>query len=178
MVVGVGAVVINSRNEILCVRELRRNYLPWKVPTGLTELSESLDEAAIREVMEETGVPTTFHSVLSFRQTHGLAHGRSDMFFVCRLDPIESVDECNGQVVIPEPNPQVCEIETAAWVPYQEYRDMVMDPDKGHPMMQHVVRVLEAKQKIEKTVVGSVVPGRAPNDVFFPAAHSEKEDIC
>lgn len=34
--VGVGAVVINSRNEVLCVRELRKNYLPWKTPTGKT----------------------------------------------------------------------------------------------------------------------------------------------
>lgn len=48
--VGVGAVVVNSRNEILCVREKRRNYLPWKTPTGLTELGESLDMAAEREV--------------------------------------------------------------------------------------------------------------------------------
>ena len=176
--VGVGAVVINSRNEILCVRELRRNYMPWKMPTGLTELGESLDQAAVREVMEETGIATTFDSLLSFRQTHGLAHGRSDMFFVCRLNPVESVTE-SGQAVIPDPKPQACEIETAAWVPYQEYRDMVMDPDNGHPMMQHVIRVMEAKQKIEKTVVGSVVPGRKPNDVFFPTIDLEEEkDLC
>ena len=48
--VGVGAVVVNSRDEILLVRELRKNYTPWKTPTGLTELGEQLDEAATREV--------------------------------------------------------------------------------------------------------------------------------
>jgi hypothetical protein len=52
--VGVGAVVVNSRDEILCVRELRKNYIPWKTPTGLSELGEQIDEAAVREVMEET----------------------------------------------------------------------------------------------------------------------------
>jgi ADP-ribose pyrophosphatase YjhB (NUDIX family) len=175
--VGVGAVVINSQNEILCVRELRRNYMPWKTPTGLTEVGESLDEAAIREVLEETGIQTTFHSVLSFRQKHGLAHNRSDMFFVCRLDPIESVD-ASGNKVIPEPVAQECEIETVAWVPYKEYRDMVMHPDKGHPMMQQVLRVMEAHQKIEKAVVESVIPGRKPNDVYFPAVEMEERDLC
>ena len=48
--VGVGAVVVNSRQQILVVREQRRNYMPWKTPTGLTELGESIDQAAEREV--------------------------------------------------------------------------------------------------------------------------------
>eukprot|EP00978_Attheya_sp_CCMP212_P033706 scaffold137334_cov51-Attheya_sp.AAC.8 len=47
--VGVGALVVNSRNEILCVRELRNNYRKWKIPGGLAELGEQLDETAIRE---------------------------------------------------------------------------------------------------------------------------------
>ena len=85
MVAGVGAVVVNSRDEILCVRELRMNYMPWKVPGGLSELGESISDAAEREVLEETGVPTKFHSILSFRHAHGLANGRSDLYFVCPI---------------------------------------------------------------------------------------------
>ena len=38
--VGVGAVVVNSRNEILVVKGLRRNYLPWKIPGGLADIGE------------------------------------------------------------------------------------------------------------------------------------------
>jgi ADP-ribose pyrophosphatase YjhB (NUDIX family) len=53
--IGVGAIVVNSRDEILCVRELRRNFRPWKIPGGLADLGEQLNDAAIREVMEETG---------------------------------------------------------------------------------------------------------------------------
>jgi ADP-ribose pyrophosphatase YjhB (NUDIX family) len=167
--VGVGAVVVNSRNEILLVRELRRNYRPWKTPTGLSDTGESLDEAAVREVLEETGVPTTFHSVLSFRQTHGMAHGTSDLFFVCRLDPIERVDEETGKPIIPAPTAQACEIERAAWIPLDEYRKMVHDPvTGGHPMMKHVLEVFDAGRHIEKDVVQSVVPGRKPNAVYYP----------
>lgn len=164
--VGVGAVVVNSRNEILCVRELRRNYLPWKVPGGLSELGESIADAAEREVLEETGIKTKFHSILSFRHAHGLANGRSDLYFVCRLDPIEGVDE-NGNAVIPEPCAQASEIEATAWVPLSEYRAMV-DGEPGHPMMRSVMKVYDAGIRIEQKEVTSVVPGRKPNPLYMP----------
>ncbi len=167
--VGVGAVVVNSRDEILCVRELRKNYMPWKVPGGLSELGESISEAAVREVLEETGVSTTFHSILSFRHTHGLANGRSDLYFVCRLDPIEDVDE-NGTVIIPEPCAQACEIEATQWVPLSEYRTMVdgNDGQPGHPMMSNIMKVYDQGIRIKQKEVASVVPGRKPNPLYLP----------
>jgi len=174
--VGVGAVVVNSRDEILCVRELRKNYLPWKTPTGLSELGEHIDDAAVREVMEETGIRTKFHSILSFRQTHGLAHGRSDLFFVCRLDPIEDERDQDGNVIITEPTAQVCEIETAEWIPLSEYRAMINDPDQGHPMMRHAIELYDAGRRIEKNMVDSVIPGRGPNAVYFPNIQSTGEE--
>jgi hypothetical protein len=64
--IGVGGLVINSRNEILCVREFRKNFMPWKIPGGLTELGEHLDEAVVREVFEETGIRTRFRNVVCF----------------------------------------------------------------------------------------------------------------
>jgi ADP-ribose pyrophosphatase YjhB (NUDIX family) len=175
--VGVGAFVVNSRDEILCVRELRRNYRPWKTPTGLTELGEQIDEGAIREVLEETGIKTKFHSLLGFRQTHGMAHNRSDLFFVCRLDPIEEVD-ANGNAIIPTPTPQESEIEKAEWVPLSEYRKMVNGGKDGkdpppHHMMQHVLEVFDEERRIEKRVIESVVPGRKPNAVFYPATTTD-----
>jgi len=166
--VGVGAVVVNSRDEILCVRELGKNYMPWKIPTGLSELEEQIDDAAVREVLEETGIRTTFHSILSFRQTHGLAYGRSDLFFVCRLDPVEDeTDKGDGQAV-PNPTAQACEIETAVWLPLKDYRAMINDPEKGHPMMRHAMELYDAEKRIEKKMVQSVIPGREPNAMYFP----------
>jgi hypothetical protein len=99
------------------------------------------------------------------------------MFFVCRLDPVEDVD-ADGKAVIPDPIPQENEIECAAWVPYSEYHDMIMHPELGHPMMKHVLRVMEANQKVEKAVVQSVIPGRQPNAVYFPAVEAEPRDLC
>jgi len=163
--VGVGAFVVNSRDEILCVRELRRNYYPWKVPGGLAELGEHLDEAVTREVLEETGVRCRFHSVLSVRHTHGLQFGRSDLYFMCRLEPIEEVDS-EGNVVIPEPTPQENEIETVAWIPMSEYKEMINNPERPHPTMQRVMEVYDQDCAIERSVVSSIVPGRKPSPIY------------
>jgi ADP-ribose pyrophosphatase YjhB (NUDIX family) len=157
------------------VRELRQNYMPWKTPTGLSELGEQIDEAAVREVLEETGIQTTFHSIIGFRQTHGLTHGRSDLFFVCQLDPIEETD-VNGNIIIPDPVPQANEIEKAEWVPLSEYRAMVKGEDGGggHPMMSHVIDVLDGGRNIDRAIVHSIVPGRKPNHVYYPSAVVDK----
>mmetsp|Transcript_31821 Transcript_31821/g.48805 ORF Transcript_31821/g.48805 Transcript_31821/m.48805 type:complete len:368 (+) Transcript_31821:125-1228(+) len=163
--VGVGAFVVNSRDEILCVRELRRNYYPWKVPGGLAELGEHLDEAVTREVLEETGVHCNFHSVLSVRHTHGLQFGRSDLYFMCRLEPVEEVDD-EGNAVIPEPVAQENEIERVAWIPLAEYKEMINNPERAHPTMQRVMEVYDQDCAIERSVVSSIVPGRKASPIY------------
>lgn len=169
---GVGAVVINSRDEILCIKELRQNYMPYKIPTGLSESGESIGEAAEREVLEETGIHASFDSILSFRHTHGMAHGRSDIFFVCRLIP----EEKNG---VPTPFPQACEIAEATWLPLSQYRDMIdgISHDKGHPMMSFVMnKIFDEGSRIQGKEVKSVVPGRQPTPMYFPSTTDKKAD--
>mmetsp|Transcript_3909 Transcript_3909/g.8520 ORF Transcript_3909/g.8520 Transcript_3909/m.8520 type:complete len:370 (+) Transcript_3909:132-1241(+) len=165
--VGVGAVVINSEDEILCIRELRRNYHPWKIPTGLADLGESIHEAAEREVLEETGITAKFDGIFAFRHTHGMANGRSDLFFICQLIPEEDAD---GNVRTPVP--QACEIAEAKWLPLSEYRDMVdgvTEESKGHPVMTFVMNnVFDEGMRINTTTVSSVVPGRRPTPIYFP----------
>ena len=168
--IGVGAMVVNSRDEILCVREIRNNFMPWKIPGGLSELGEQLDEAVIREVMEETGVPCRFKSIVCFRHTHELQFGRSDLYFVCALEPIEKVNE-SGKNSIPTPIPQEGEIECVAWVPMQDYRDLVFG-ENGHPMMKHVIRIFDQGKDIRKTIVNSIVPGRKANPIYHPPFNS------
>jgi ADP-ribose pyrophosphatase YjhB (NUDIX family) len=59
--VGVGGVVINQKGEILLIQE-RREPEPrkWKFPGGFMDPGETIKQAAEREVLEETGVKTTF----------------------------------------------------------------------------------------------------------------------
>lgn len=162
---------------MLCVRETGKNYLPWKIPGGLAELGEHIDEAAVREVEEETGIKCKFHSVLGVRHTHGLQFGRSDLYFVCRLSPIETIQE-DGNPLIPEPRPQEGEISAVKWLPMEEYKAMI-NAENGHPMMQHLMKVHDQgednKYDIQKTLVGSVVPGRKPSPIYHAPLHTKDE---
>lgn len=69
------AVVLNDRREVLLVR---RRYEPhagmWCLPTGFAELDETIDEAALRELHEETGLEGRIHRLLT-------AHSLSDDFY-------------------------------------------------------------------------------------------------
>lgn len=88
--VGVGCVVVNDKGKMLLVQEksgpLRGTGI-WKMPTGLSDAGEDISDAATREVMEETGISCDFISILAIRQNHGVLFGKSDLFFICLLEP-------------------------------------------------------------------------------------------
>ena len=91
--VGVGSVVIceqDGKKKLLLVQEksgpLRGSGI-WKLPTGLVEQGEDIATAAEREVLEETGVAARFIGVLCFRHAHDALFGKSDLFFLCLLQP-------------------------------------------------------------------------------------------
>uniref|UniRef100_A0A7S3VTM7 Nudix hydrolase domain-containing protein n=1 Tax=Dunaliella tertiolecta TaxID=3047 RepID=A0A7S3VTM7_DUNTE len=115
--VGIGACVINEHRQILMVQEKNgplKGKGVWKIPTGLVDAGEDIHTAAEREVQEETGIRTTFDSVLAVRQAHGFGAGKSDLFVMVGL--------------IPEPGqskvtPCESELEACKWMPLEEYAD-------------------------------------------------------
>jgi hypothetical protein len=96
---------------------------------------------------------------------HGVQFDRSDLFFVCRLEPVPDDDG-----TVPRPIPQEGEIEAAAWLPLEEYRDMVCseDPKVGHPMMKKMMEVVDQGREhdMARAIVPSVVPSRKPSPVY------------
>ena len=86
--VGIGCVAFNEDGKLLSVQEKTGGFQGiWKLPTGLVNAKEDLNIACQREVMEETGVQTEFIGILSFRHMHNSLFGKSDLFFVCLMNP-------------------------------------------------------------------------------------------
>ncbi|RDX66473.1 Nudix hydrolase 2, partial [Mucuna pruriens] len=111
--VGVGAFVLNNNNQVLVVQETGGKFGGtgvWKMPTGSVNEGEDICDAAIREVKEETGIETKFVEILAFRQSHKSFYEKSDLFFVCMLQP-QSFDIQS----------QASEIDAAQWMPVEDY---------------------------------------------------------
>jgi len=108
--VGVAGLVINEREEILVVKERFFPNAPWKLPGGLSEIGEDLGAAAMREVLEETGISTEFHVLVCFRHRHDAPFGRGDMYFVAKLKPISTEIHFDPK-----------EIQACSWMPVAEF---------------------------------------------------------
>ena len=106
---GAGGLVQNSRGEILVIRE--HGATTYKLPGGHIELGEKIEDAVIREVLEETGIQTTFNSVLGMASTHPYRFGKSNIYIVCNLTPLSS------QINIQDTH----EIEDAKWISSEHY---------------------------------------------------------
>ncbi|CAI8597909.1 unnamed protein product [Vicia faba] len=111
--ISIGAFVINTKMEVLVVQEKNGRFSGkgiWKLPTGAVNEGEDVCAAAIREVKEETGIETEFVEILAFRERHRCFFQKSEILFICMLQPrsfnIES---------------QVSEIEAAQWMAIDDY---------------------------------------------------------
>ena len=90
----------------------------WKLPGGAVDPGESIQEAAIREVWEETGVKTQFKSVLGFRELGLWKFGQPDHYYVCQLNCIDEEIEIQMK----------SEVAEAVWVPITELHDKKFAP--------------------------------------------------
>uniref|UniRef100_T1KF24 Nudix hydrolase domain-containing protein n=3 Tax=Tetranychus urticae TaxID=32264 RepID=T1KF24_TETUR len=111
--IGVGGLVMNSKDEILVVKErYHLGYPFWKYPGGYANQGEDFGETAEREVWEETGIKTSFESVIAFRHSHRFQFKCSDIYFVCKLKP---ADETNMT-----PVKNLHEIADVCWMHHSE----------------------------------------------------------
>jgi 8-oxo-dGTP pyrophosphatase MutT (NUDIX family) len=114
---GIGCAVFNSLGQVLVIQErFAHPAMPdfWKLPGGAVDCGEELSQAAEREVKEETGINSTFRSLIGFRHLTNYRFGTGDLYFIATC----TVDEFSG---IPAPIPQPEEVSAAEWWDLQEW---------------------------------------------------------
>ncbi|MEZ4638620.1 MAG: NUDIX domain-containing protein [Caldilineaceae bacterium] len=152
--IGVGGVVLNANKELLVVSEVHRSSPRpyYKLPGGALHAGEHLAEAAIREVLEETGVQTRFGALVCFRHWHGYRYGKSDIYFVARLSPLSSAI-----------TKQDDEIDDCLWMPVDEY----LNHDLVSPFNRAIVRSALASTGVVHGAIDGYDDPTA-REFFFP----------
>jgi len=77
--VSVAGLVVNEKDEILLIKSPRRG---WEYPGGLVEPGESLEDALIREIREETGAEAEIAGFVGICKNLGTDSVNID--FICR----------------------------------------------------------------------------------------------
>lgn len=85
----------------------------WHFPGGLVDLGESLEQACVREVKEETGIDAEFCGVLGFRELLPFRNGQGDLYFPCLM-----MAKGSCEIVMQENEISQCE-----WLHFKDLRE-------------------------------------------------------
>ncbi len=101
------SVVISAlikNNQILLIKRIRGDYIGlWGLPGGKIEKEEHLSEAAKREILEESGIESSFKNYLGFVSEHLIENGKILQHFllhICELEPktTEILNDSEGKL--------------------------------------------------------------------------------
>jgi 8-oxo-dGTP pyrophosphatase MutT (NUDIX family) len=137
-------VVVRMGDRFLLVHE-RKHGQTWYLPAGRVEPGEEITAAALRETLEETGVPVALDGILRIEHNPGYEATRVRVFFHARPDgdptPKQAADEHSLE---------------ARWVTLAEMRQL---PLRGHEVAEICQSVLQGAPVHPLTLL---VPEGAP----------------
>ncbi len=151
--VGVAAAVVRD-NHVLLVQEARGPYKgQWGLPKGYVDQNESIENAVLRELKEETGLDGTVEGFIGFRSTK-----TSDNvgLFLCYSVSVQS-----GNLLIQEE-----EIQQAKYVP----KDLFSQLEWISPTLRSFAEVAVSGQKLP--IVDLSEESQRPYHVVFSDART------
>lgn len=123
--------VVNSAGQWLVVKK-KYGALKgvWSLPAGFVNAGETVDEAAVREVKEETGIDCRVEGMIGFR-SGVLKGGISDNMAIFLLLPI-----LENQLIVPELN----EVSEVGW---KRPSELKLDPNASLMIQEIAGKVIE-----------------------------------
>ncbi len=107
-IAGVGAIVIHQHKLLVVKEKFSKDY---KLPGGHIDKGETIKNALMREVFEETGINIKFESIMSIGHFPNGQFGESNIYMVCTAKALS--DKINIK--------DTSEIIKAKWIDIEEY---------------------------------------------------------
>lgn len=111
----------DSGEKLLMVKNYGDNGSYYTLPGGAVEAGETLQEAAIREAKEETGLDVSIGGLFSVSEDFFEERGHHAVFFIFEGQVL------GGEITIAFPE----EIEEVKWMPIQEAVQYLYIPEKA-----------------------------------------------
>lgn len=96
--IGVGGAVVRGGRLLLVRRASRRGRGNWQLPGGYIEPDETIEQAVVREVLEESGVTAAVEGVLGLRNRYDPDLGNG-IYVVLLLRPVGGEPKADGREV-------------------------------------------------------------------------------
>jgi mutator protein MutT len=125
--IGVGGAVVRDGQLLLVRRASRHGRGNWQLPGGFIEPDETIEQAVVREVQEETGVKAAVDAVLGLRSRYDPVSGNG-LYVVLVLRPIDG-----------EPTADGYEVDQAAYFSLEEIRALNPLPPVNWEIAQRVL---------------------------------------
>ena len=145
--VGVGAIVRNG-NKLLLVKD--RFSTGYKLPGGHIDNNETIKEALLREVFEETGIKIEFESIVNLGHFTFGQFEESNLYIVCTAKPV------SNEITIYDSS----EIKEAKWMDADEFLNLPETNNYNRSVVQAAISNKELKltdQPIKLKVSGGEV---------------------